>query len=250
MSSKKPLAIVLGLAITLILSSNISFAEDEHVSATPKNETAKIVSIHTPEEEHAQMEEHSSHEGAETVHEIREESEHEHMHETEGSHEHNSATAETTQWVGVGTLLAVVPVYAIRIRSTNKIAYKNAVVTLALGVGIMHVLLSQDHLVDHGIEYGIFFASTGFAQVIFGLLFMAKPTRRLAIIGAAGSIGSIILYFVTPEGVDPVGIIVKIAEMSLVVLLIYLAAYLGKAKPLEAANAGLNRLYASSPFNA
>ncbi len=91
--------------------------------------------------------------------------------------------------------------------------------------------------------HGIFFAIVGSAQIGFGLLFVAKPTRRLAIIGVAGMIGITSLYFVTrienlqepfvaTEGIDPVGIIAKIAEISLVALLVYLALYI-KTKSTE-----------------
>jgi len=229
---------ILVLALTLTLSSNISFAEDEHVSESQEHETEKTVAAPTVQEEHAQTEEHASHE-------TKEEPKHEHIHKTvEGSHVHNSATAEAAQWVGVGTLLVAVPVFAIKTRSANKLAYKNAVLTLAVGVGITHVLLTPDHLVDVSIEHAAFFATAGFAQIGFGLLFMARPARRVAIIGAAGNVGSVILYFATrienlpapfgaPEGIDPVGIVAKIAEISLVALLIYLAVYLKKAKTVE-----------------
>jgi hypothetical protein len=128
-------------------------------------------------------------------------------------------------------------------RSANKLSCKDVVLTLALGVGIMHVLLALDHLADIGIEHGIFFAIAGSAQIGFGLLFISKPTRGLAIIGTAGTIGSIVLYFITRmvelpepfgalEGIDQVGIIAKIAEISLVALLVYLALYI-KTKSTE-----------------
>jgi len=228
----------------MTLSSNLSFAEDEHNSASHVNETEKSVTA-MAQEEHEEAEEHSSHQDAEEKHEIKGELEHEHMGETvEGSHVHNSATAEAAKWIGVGTLLVAAPVFAIGIRSPNKLVYKNAVLTLAVGVGIMHVLLASDHFADVGIEHGIFFVAAGIAQIGFGLLFMIRATRKLALIGAAGNIGSIILYFVTrveslpepfgaPEGIDPVGIIAKIAEISLVALLIYLVLFLRKIRAVE-----------------
>lgn len=235
------------LALTLTLSTNTSFAQEEHLSESHEHETEKAVVTHTEQEEHEQPEEHSSHETAEAKHEIKGELKHEHIHEAvEGSHVHKSTTAEAAQWVGVATLLAVAPVFGIKMRTADKLAYKSAVLILALGVGFMHLLLTPDHLVDVNIEHAIFFATAGFAQIVFGLLFMAKPTRKLTIIGAAGSIGNIVLYFATrienlpepfgaPEGIDPVGIIAKIVEMSLAALLIYLSVYLRKAKPVEMA---------------
>ena len=107
----------------------------------------------------------------------------------------------------------------------------------------MHVLLAPDHLIDVGIEHGIFFAITGSAQIGFGLLFIAKPTQRLAIIGIAGTIGSIVLYLITrmielpepfgaPEGMDQVGIIAKMVEVSMIFILTYLIVYLRKQMPV------------------
>ena len=156
---------LLVLALTLALSSSISFAENEHASESHEHETEKPV-VTPMQEDPPKTEEHSSHESAEVEHEIREEHKHEHIHETvEGPHVHNSATAEAAQWVGVGTLLATVTVFGIKTRSANKLAYKNAVLTLAAGVGIMHVLLTPDHLVDVNIQHAIFFATAGFAQI-------------------------------------------------------------------------------------
>jgi hypothetical protein len=156
---------------------------------------------------------------------------------------HNSITAEAAQWIGLGTLLVAAPVFAIRMRSANKLGYKDVVLTLAIGVGIMHILLAPDHLADVGIAHGIYFAIAGSAQIGFGLLFISKPTRGLAIIGTAGTIGSIFLYFITRmvelpepfgafEGIDQVGIIAKMVEVSLVAILIYLIAYLRKSRPV------------------
>ncbi len=211
-----PASIFILVLITILSSSSdFSFAEEEH---------------------------HSSHENETSVNKQNNQQKHEHMDvTTEDSHVHNSITAEAAQWIGLGTLLVAVPVFAIRMRSANKLGYKDVVLTLALGVGIMHVLLSTDHLIDIGMEHGIFFVITGSAQIGFGLLFVAKPTRGLAIIGTVGTIGSIILYFVTrmgnlpepfgaPEGIDQIGIIAKIVEISLVALLLYLVVYI-KTKP-------------------
>ena len=208
---------ILVLIAMLSSSSDFSFAEEEH---------------------------HSSHENETSMNELNDQLKHEHMDvTTEGPHVHNSITAEAAQWIGLGTLLVAAPVFAVRMRSANKLGCKDVVVTLALGVGIMHVLLAPDHLVDIGREHGIFFVIVGSAQIGFGLLFISKPTRGLAIIGTAGTIGSIVLYFITrmgelpepfraPEGIDPIGIIAKIAEISLVALLVYLALYI-KTKSTE-----------------
>ena len=92
---------------------------------------------------------------------------------------------------------------------------------------------------DSGIGHGIYFVITGLTQIGFGLLFISKPTRRLAIIGIAGTIGSTFLYFITRivdlpepfgalEDIDQVGIIAKIVELSLIVILTYLVVSLRK----------------------
>lgn len=224
---------VLILTIIFSISSDFSFAEEEHSLETHENETEKTSAAEQTEEEH-----HSTHEIETPMKEIQDQPKHEHMDDTlEDIHVHNSITAEAAQWIGLGTLLVAAPVFAIRMRSANKLGYKDVVLTLAIGVGIMHVLLAPDHLIDVGMEHGIFFAITGSAQIGFGLLFISKPTRGLAIIGTTGTIGNIVLYFITrmielpepfgaPEGIDPVGIIAKIAEISLVALLVYLAVYI------------------------
>ncbi len=224
--------------ITILSSPDFSFAEEEHSLETHENETGKISVSELIEEEH-----HSTHENETSMNELNQ-LKHEHMDvTTEDSHVHNSITAEAAQWIGVGALLVAAPVFAIRMRSVNKLGYKDVVLTLALGVGIMHVLLAPNHLIDVGMEHGIFFAILGSAQIGFGLLFISRPTRGLAIIGTAGAVGSIVFYLITrmgelpepfvfTEGIDSVGIIAKMAEASLVAILIYLIVYLRKSKPV------------------
>jgi len=228
---------ILVLIAVISSSSDFSFAQDEHSFLSHDNEIEK-----TSADEHT--EEHSSHEIEPSMKETPAELKHEHMDDTQDdTHVHNSITAEVAQWIGVGTLLVATPIFAIRMRSANKLRFKDVVLTLALGVGIMHVLLAPDHLIDVGIEHGIFFAITGSAQIGFGLLFIAKPTQRLAIIGIAGTIGSIVLYLITrmaelpepfgaPEGMDQVGIIAKMVEISMIVILAYLIVYLRKQMPV------------------
>jgi len=219
---------ILVLFAILSSSSDFSFAQEEHSFVSHDNETS--------------------------MKEIQDQPMHEHMDDSlEDIHVHNSITAEAAQWIGLGTLLVAAPVFAIRMRSANKLGYKDVVLTLALGVGIMHILLAPDHLVDVGIEHGIFFAIVGSAQIGFGLLFISKPTRGLAVIGIAGTVGSIVLYFITrmgelpepfgsPEGIDQVGIIAKIAEISLVAILTYLIVYLRKQKSVAITKETKNNL--------
>jgi len=230
---------ILVLIVILSSSSDFSFAQEEHSFFSHDDEIENTSVIEHVEEEH-----HSSHETEPSMEEIQDQPEHEHMDDTlEDIHVHSSVTAEVAQWIGVVTLLVAAPVFAIKTRSANKLAYKYVVLTLALGVGIMHVLLASDHLIDVGMEHGIFFGIMGSAQIGFGLLFIAKPTRILAIIGIVGTMGSTVLYFITrmaelpepfgaPEGIDQVGIIAKIVEVSLIAILTYLIVYLRKQMPV------------------
>ena len=230
---------ILVLIAILSFSSDFSFAEEEHSLESHENETEKTSAAEQTEEEH-----NSTHEIESSMKEIQDQPKHEHMDDTlEDVHVHNSMTAEAAQWIGLGTLLVAAPVFSIRMRSANKLGYKDVVLTLALGVGIMHALLAPDHLIDVGMEHGIFFAIVGSAQIGFGLLFISKPTRGLAIVGTVGTIGSIVLYFITrmwelpepfeaPEGIDQIGIIAKMVEVFLVAILTYLIVYLRKQMPV------------------
>lgn len=228
--------LILVITLTQALSPNISSAQDErdaegqeHDHEKPVNESSEAGSVHQE-----QTEEHSS---PSLEHE---EEQHAHTHEAaEGPHVHNSLTAESAEWVGVGTLITGAAVFGVRARSTNKLLYKYIVFAVSVGVGIVHILLSPDHLIDVSIGHAIFFTVAGLAQIGFGIIFMVRPLKNLAIVGAAGNIGSIILYFATraenlpepfgaPEGIDLVGIIAKVLEMTLVVILIHLAVYLRK----------------------
>jgi len=227
-----PASIFIIVLIAILSSSDFSFAQEEHSLMSHDDEIEN-----TSAAEHT--EDHSSHEIEPSMEEMEDMSESDHIDDTpDDIHKHTSVTAEIAQWIGVGTLLAAALIFTIRMRSANKLGYKDVVLTLALGVGIMHVLLVPDHLIELGIEHGIFFAVIGSTQIGFGLLFIAKPTRSLAIIGIVGTIGSIVLYFITrmgeleslgfPEGMDQVGIIAKMVEISMIVILTYLIVYLKK----------------------
>ena len=142
---------ILVLIAILSSSSDFSFAQEEHSFLSHDDEIEN-----TSADEHTEEEHHSSHEIEPSMKEVQDQPEHEHMDDTiEDIHVHSSITAEAAQWIGVGTLLVAAPVFAIRMRSANKLGYKDVVLILALGVGIMHVLLASDHLIDVGIEHGI-----------------------------------------------------------------------------------------------
>lgn len=249
--------LMLVITLTLAFSLNFSFAEDKPASeGSHEHEAEKTVASsmedpHVDTQEPTVQEEHSLHEsgveGDVPEHEASEASKHVHMHEAgEGSHVHNSVTAEAAQWVGVATLLATASILGIKIRTNNRIGdHRFIVLTLAVGAGVAHLLLVPDHLADVSIEHAGFFTAAGVAQISFGILFMLKPAKMFAIIGMTGNIGNIILYWVTrigdlpapfgaPEGIDTVGIVTKIVEISLVALLIYLALHFKKIKPVEA----------------
>jgi len=226
------------LALTLTHYYDASFAqssEEQHEHQEEETVVDSSQDTHT-DQETALPEEHESEEG-----------QHEHVRETgEGSHVHNSVTAEAAQWVGVGTLVATASLVGINTGARYKAkGYRFVVMALAVGAGIIHLLLVPDHLSDVSVEHARFFVALGVAQISFGILFMLKPTKRFAIIGIVGNVGSIILYWITriqnlpepfgaPEGLDAVGITAKIVEMSLVGLLIYLAVNYKKIRFLEA----------------
>lgn len=155
---------------------------------------------------------------------------------------HNSVTAEAAQWIGISTLVAAPILYGITSKTDR--AYRYVVLTLSVGAGVMHLLLVSDHMVDVSYEHAKYFAISGAAQVGFGVLYMLRASRRFAVTGIVGNIGSIALYWVTrmadlpaplgaPEGVDSVGIVAKIVEFSLVGVLLYVLLR-KKVKPVEA----------------
>ena len=240
------------LALTITHNYSASFAqssEDEHEHQEEEMVAGSAEDAHA-DQETPLAEEQGTEAGEHGGEHESEEEQHEHIRETgEGSHVHNSATAEAAQWVGVGTLVAAASLFGINTRTRYKAkGYRFVVTTLAVGAGIIHLLLVPDHLSDVSVEHARFFVALGAAQISFGILFMFRPTKRFAVIGIVGNTGSIILYWITritdlpepfgaPEGLDAVGIITKIVEMSLVALLIYLAVYYRKVRFLEASRA-------------
>ncbi len=232
-----------------------TFADEISASESHEHEAENAAvdvkeDVHVDSQEHT-SEEHSSHESAGVEHEVLggEAPEHEHIREAEGPHVHNSATAEAVRWVAIGTLIAAASILGIKSRTRNKVAnYRFVVLSLAAGAGVTHLLLVPDHFVDVSMEHAKFFAATGIAQISFGILFMLRPSRRFAITGIIGNIGSIALYWITrienlpapfgaPEGIDPVGIVTKIVEISLVGLLVYLVLQYRKVRSVEVSRA-------------
>lgn len=206
------LAFIIMFAQFLIIMMPIDFSAND-------NNTKPVINIHA----YAQKET-SSHDSKE----IHDNEKHE---QKDKSHVHASLSAEIAQWVGVGTM-AGLSMAALRMRVRGKIVLRNIVLLLSVGAGVMHVLLAPDHL-DVGIEHAGFFVVAGLSQIGFGIIFMLKPSRIMSVIGIIGNGGNIILYFVTrikdfpipfaaPEGIDAIGIIAKIIEISLVIFLLFL----------------------------
>jgi len=114
---------ILVLIAILSSSSDFSFAQEEHSLMSHDDEIEN-----TSVAEHIEEEDHSSHEIEPSMKEIQDQPKHEHMDDTpEDIHVHSSITAEIAQWIGVGTLLVAAPIFAIRIRSAKKLAYKDVV---------------------------------------------------------------------------------------------------------------------------
>ncbi len=235
------------LALTITYNYNTSFAqssEEQHAHQEEETVAGSAEDTHTDQETVLAEEQGTAageHESGE---------QHEHVRETgEGPHVHNSATAEAAQWVGVGTLVAAVSLFGINTRTRYKAkGYRFVVMALVVGAGIVHLLLVPDHLSDVSVEHARFFVALGAAQISFGILFMLRPTKRFATIGIVGNTGSVILYWITriadlpepfgaPEGLDAVGIVTKVVEMSLVALLFYLVVHYRKVRFLEASRA-------------
>ncbi|GEM_PF-6004803 len=146
----------------------------------------------------------------------------------EEHHIHDSKISNITTLVGVASLVASLLIVS-KIISVGKRIESYLVLLFSFGAGIIHILLGSTHYTQVGVEHGIFFFTIGVYQIMFGMLyFISKKMIKITIVFL---IGSIILYvitriegitepFVAPEGIDMTGIITKIIEASLVIVLI------------------------------
>lgn len=108
---------------------------------------------------------------------------------------------------------------------------------LTLGAGFIHLAVAPVHLKEY-IPFGIFFLVVGCAQIVLAVEILARPTRRLALAMAAGSLTLVGLWFVSrsvglpigptpgvPEGAGLTDVICNVMEIVSAVLFLALAAW-------------------------
>jgi len=109
-------------------------------------------------------------------------------------------------------------------------------VLLTLGAAAIHLVVAPPHLHEY-LPFGVFFLVVGCAQVICAIQLAVRPTRRLALLLAAGSAALVGLWFVSrtvglpigptpgrPEEIGLTDVICNLLEILSVVLLLVLAA--------------------------
>jgi FtsP/CotA-like multicopper oxidase with cupredoxin domain len=108
---------------------------------------------------------------------------------------------------------------------------------LTLGAAFVHLAVAPEHLREY-LPFGIFFLAVGCAQIVLAVELVMRPTRRLALLMAAGSAALVALWFVSrtrglpigptpgkPEDVGLADIICNILEMVSTLLFLALAAW-------------------------
>ncbi len=104
--------------------------------------------------------------------------------------------------------------------------------------GIIHLVLLPQHL-EEARGIGLYFCAIGAAQVVWALLYVLGPTRRLAWLGAMGlAVQPVAVYILTrilrqpfgteAEPVDLIGIVTAIMELA---ALVPLAMHLAYTRP-------------------
>jgi FtsP/CotA-like multicopper oxidase with cupredoxin domain len=105
---------------------------------------------------------------------------------------------------------------------------------LTLGAAAIHLVVAPPHFREY-LPFGVFFLIVGCAQVIYAIRLAVRPTRRLALLMAAGSAALVGLWFVSrivglpigptpgqPEEVGLADVICQILELLSIVLLVAL----------------------------
>lgn len=146
----------------------------------------------------------------------------------EERHVHDSKISTITTLVGIVSLITSLLIIT-RIIYSGKRFESYLVLLLSFGAGIIHILLGPTHYTQVGVEHGIFFFAIGTYQIMFGMTYIiSKGMTKITIVIL---IGNIVLYaitriegitepFVAPEGIDMTGVITKILEALLVIVLI------------------------------
>jgi len=155
-----------------------------------------------------------------------------------------------TEWIGVFALGITAGLLAFSIKTSNNItAFEKrrkvilSIAVLSISVGIIHLLLVQEHSKESYL-WGIFFLISGLAQIIFGIIIVFLKNPKINhLLYYIGSIGNVLLVLIfifvrlftppfSPEGtpvneLDPNGIITIIIEILTVILLVYVIRFKG-----------------------
>ncbi len=153
-----------------------------------------------------------------------------------------------TEWIGVFALGITSGILSFSIKTSNNItAFEKrrkiilSIVVLSISVGVIHLLLVQEHSKESYL-WGIFFLISGIAQIVFGIIIaFAKNPKINNILYYIGSIGNALLVLIfifvrlftppfSPEGspvneLEPNGIITLIIEILIVILLGYVIKF-------------------------
>ena len=113
---------------------------------------------------------------------------------------------------------------------------------LTLGAAFIHLAVAPEHFREY-VPFGLFFLVVGCAQIILAVDLIQRPTRRLALLMAAGSTGLVALWFISrtvglpvgptpgvPESIDMTDVICNAMEILSVVLFLALAVWPARRK--------------------
>ena len=80
----------------------------------------------------------------------------------------------------------------------------NSAVLLVLGAAFIHLVVAPEHFRQYA-PFGVFFLAVGCAQIILGIEVFRRPTRKLALIIACGSLALVGLWFASRTAGLPIG---------------------------------------------
>lgn len=161
----------------------------------------------------------------------------EEVEEAKESEHGSSLAARVSPLVGIFALLGLSLQMAVQVADSSAIisisTLRKMIPTLSIAAGTIHMLLVQDHMAE-AFEWGVFFAVTGAAQVIYGFVFVKVQNSFMHYLGVVGNAAIVTLYvyarlFTPPfspelgpvSEIDAPGIIANIIEVILVILLLY-----------------------------
>jgi FtsP/CotA-like multicopper oxidase with cupredoxin domain len=108
---------------------------------------------------------------------------------------------------------------------------------LTLSAGLIHLAVAPEHLREY-VPFGLFFFAVGSAQIVLGVEFALRPTRRLALVLTAGTTLMVVLWFTSrtvglpigpthgqPEAIGLSDVICQVMEIISIVLFLALVAW-------------------------